>query len=59
MQVVYAVLFALVLGGVFALSYYMNKKTPKPAGCEDLTAECHGCAITSCEHHPNNELKGI
>ena len=29
-----------------------NSKTPVPEGCEDLTAECEGCKITSCAHNP-------
>ena len=32
--------------------YKRQSKTPVPEGCEDLTAECEGCKITSCAHNP-------
>ncbi|MCF0109112.1 MAG: hypothetical protein HUJ57_03320 [Erysipelotrichaceae bacterium] len=52
----YAVLFALVLGGIYAFLYTMNHKTPVPKGCEDLTVACDGCRVTSCELHPVNRM---
>lgn len=59
MNEVFRVLIAI---GVFALlvtiyigSYLLNKRTKKPAGSEDLTASCTGCAITTCGHHPGGE----
>lgn len=58
MKTLYAVLFALVLGAIYAFLYYLNHKTPVPEGCENLKAECSGCRITSCENHPVHEIKG-
>ena len=52
MRVIYAILFGLVLGAVFAIGYYLNSKTPKPPGCENESASCSGCNIVSCSHHP-------
>ena len=40
------VITGLVLAFVF--SYLLNKKTPKPEGCENLEENCEGCQITSC-----------
>ncbi|MDR1795217.1 MAG: hypothetical protein LBR25_07465 [Erysipelotrichaceae bacterium] len=53
MQIVYAVLFLAVLGGLFAGLTYLNQKTPRPEGCENLVAECGGCGIRSCPQHPD------
>ncbi|MFV0254921.1 MAG: hypothetical protein ACK5G7_02180 [Erysipelotrichaceae bacterium] len=39
--------------GVYALLYYLNKNTPVPAGCENLTTDCDGCKMVDCEHHIN------
>ena len=47
-----AILVLVGLGGMFALFYYFNSKTPVPEGCEDLTAECEGCKVVSCAHNP-------
>lgn len=32
--------------------YMWNKKTPKPKGCENLTADCDGCKMIDCTHNP-------
>ncbi|MDY0213946.1 MAG: hypothetical protein RBS24_00235 [Bacilli bacterium] len=48
--IVFSMLVALYIG-----TYLLNKRTKKPAGCEDLTASCTGCAITSCGNHPGEE----
>ena len=39
-SIVTAVLFFALLGGIYAASYYLNHKTPKPPGCEDLKPQC-------------------
>lgn len=54
MQIIYALLFACALGGIFATGYYLNSKTPKPPGCEAMEESCEGCGITTCSHHPQN-----
>jgi hypothetical protein len=49
----------IVAIGLFIGSYLLNKKTPKPEGCEDTSKECGACGIVSCSHHPiNNKEKG-
>lgn len=53
-----ALLFLMVLGAIYALSYVLNRHTPIPAGCEELTASCNGCAISSCELHPTQKVEG-
>lgn len=54
-----AALYIAFLGGFYGLFYYLNHRTPKPAGCEALTAACNGCSLGSCGNHPsqNFELK--
>ena len=47
------VITGLVLAFVF--SYLLNKKTPKPEGCENLEENCEGCQITSCSHRIENK----
>ena len=42
------------LVGAFVGSYLLNKKTPKPEGCENIDDSCEGCQITSC---PNRKEK--
>lgn len=39
--------------GLYALLYYLNKRTPVPEGCENLTTDCDGCKMVECEHHSN------
>ena len=41
-------LLVIVLIGLFIFTYLLNKKTPKPEGCENLEENCEGCQITSC-----------
>lgn len=38
----------IALIGLFIFSYLLNKKTPKPEGCQNLEESCEGCQITSC-----------
>lgn len=52
-NVIYAVVFALIMGGLYAALYYLNHKTPVPEGCEDLKKECSGCTVSSCANHPS------
>lgn len=53
-----AVGVGLSLGGILALSYYMNMKTPVPEGCESMQAACEGCAITHCYKNPTHQMEG-
>lgn len=52
-----AVLYLAILGGLYALVYYLNHKTPVPEGCEHLKAECEGCHDVSCCNHPVYQQK--
>lgn len=47
---VFSILMALYIG-----SYLLNKRTKRPDGCEDLTASCTGCAITTCGHYEGED----
>lgn len=42
---------------MFIGTYILNKKTPKPEGCEDVGSECEGCQITSCSHYKQKDEK--
>ena len=48
------ILWVLFLVAIFIITYILNKKTPKPEGCEDRikNAGCRGCKMLSCGHHP-------
>lgn len=50
-----AVLLFAVLGGLYALLYYLNHKTPLPEGCENLKAECKGCQDVTCMNNPAHD----
>lgn len=54
-SIISAVIIMIVMIGAFIGSYLLNKKTPKPEGCENLDENCEGCQITSCAHHKNNK----
>ena len=36
---------------LFIFTFVLNKRTPKPEGCENLGSECEGCQMTSCSHY--------
>lgn len=50
-----AVLYLAALGGLYAVAYYFNHKTPVPAGCENIKAACDGCSIGSCGNNPSQQ----
>ncbi|MGB7593967.1 MAG: hypothetical protein WBL80_00200 [Erysipelotrichaceae bacterium] len=50
-----AVLYLAALGGIYALAYYFNHKTPVPAGCESFKAACNGCSVGSCGNNPSQQ----
>ena len=52
MNTIYAILLFIVLAGLVVLGTYLNNRTPKPEGCENLDAQCSGCKITSCIKNP-------
>ena len=54
-----AILFFGALVAIYIVLYLMNKKTPKPEGCEDLKADCDGCKDFACTNNPaHNQVKG-
>lgn len=58
-RVIIAVGVVVICVGLFIGSYILNRRTPKPEGCENLGSECEGCQMTSCSHYveKNNEKK--
>ena len=57
LRVILAIVIIVVCVGLFIGTYILNKRTPKPEGCEEIGSECEGCQITSCSHHKNNNEK--
>lgn len=58
LRIILAIIILLVCVGLFIGSFILNKRTPKPEGCENLGSECEGCQITSCSHYvEKNEEK--
>ena len=47
-QIIAATIILVVLVAMFIVCFLLNKKTPKPEGCEDLDAECETCPVTTC-----------
>ena len=56
-RIILAVVLIVVLVGLFIGTYILNKRTPKPEGCEEVGAECEGCQITSCSNYKAKEEK--
>lgn len=55
LRILLAILVFSALVGIFVLGFILNKRTPKPAGCEDLEATCHACPVTSCGHNTHEK----
>ena len=56
-RIILAIVLIVVLVGLFIGTYILNKRTPKPEGCEEVGAECEGCQMTSCSHYKGKEEK--
>lgn len=56
-QIIAVVVIVGLLIGLFIVSFLLNKKTPKPEGCEDLEAECSTCPITTCLKNTSEKEK--
>ena len=54
-SIIVAILLFVGLGAIFAIGFHLNQKTPKPEGCEKLLADCEGCRIATCPHHPHHK----
>jgi len=37
-----------ILVFLFIFSYMINKRQPKPEGCQSLEENCEGCSVTTC-----------
>ena len=46
MKYLYALLALAIFGGLFILVYYLNSKTKKPDGCNELPEECKQCKVS-------------
>lgn len=49
------ILFFAALLFVFIFLFMLNRKTPKPPGCENLRPDCAGCKDWSCPNHAKAE----
>ena len=47
-QIIATIVIVGVLIAMFIVCFLLNRKTPKPKGCENLEAECETCPITTC-----------
>ena len=56
-RIIIAVGIVVVCVVLFIGTYVLNKRTPKPEGCEEVGSECEGCQITSCSHYKQKEEK--
>lgn len=57
-----SILVIALLVGVFFLSYFLNKKTPIPKGCENLRTGkegCTGCKNLDCSIRLKLDIKKI
>lgn len=54
---IWGILIVIGLIVLFVVAYILNKRTPKPEGCQ-LDSACKGCPITSClKNEPIEEEK--
>lgn len=51
-----AIVLIIVLVAIFFITYYLNKKTPIPKGCEDILINKENCS--SCKNY-ECDLNGI
>ena len=56
-RIIIAVGIVVVCVVLFIGTYVLNKRTPKPDGCEDVGSECEGCQITSCSNYKQKDEK--
>ena len=56
-RIILAVVILVVCVVMFIGTYILNKRTPKPEGCENVGSECEGCQITSCSNYKQTEEK--
>ena len=51
LRIIIGVVILAVCVSLFIFTYIINKRTPKPDGCEEIGSECEGCQMTSCSHY--------
>ena len=51
LRIIIGVGILAICAGLFIFTYIINKRTPKPDGCEEIGSECEGCQMTSCSHY--------
>ena len=56
MEIVYAILFAVIILFIFATTFVLNSKTKAPEVDIEMTG-CKGCANSFCNHNPENKTK--
>ncbi len=49
-SIILAALIIILLVLAFVGSYILNKRTPKPEGCENLDENCDGCQVVTCSN---------
>ena len=57
LRVILAIVIIVVCVVLFIGTYLLNKRTPKPEGCEEIGSECEGCQITSCSHYKKTNIE--
>lgn len=55
LKIILTIVVLGVLFGLFILGYVLNKRTPKPAGCEELLEHCDTCPVASCGHNKSGK----
>ena len=58
-QIIATIIILGLLIAMFIVCFLLNKKTPKPEGCENLDESCEGCQITSCSHRIENKEEDL
>ena len=56
-QIIATIIIIGVLIAMFITFFLLNRKTPRPEGCEDLDAECETCPIKSCLKNTSEKEK--
>lgn len=54
MEMLFAIILFVILSGIFILTYVLNKRIPKPDGCDEIDESCMNCSNTLCKHSKKN-----
>ena len=54
-KIIVALILFVILTGIFILTYVLNKKVPKPEGCEEIDESCLNCSNSLCKHNPQKQ----